>query len=75
MLLLTTLVLVFPFIQSQFIEQKPQNVYDVHDNLIINNLLQSNFSSLAKLMNWKNVAACQKVHLIGDGICDDGKTY
>lgn len=64
----------FASAESQLIsEHKPQ--YNIKNSLIINALVQSNISSMAKLMNWQpsQPVGCLNASLIGDGICDDGK--
>ena len=75
MILFVLTALMFASAESQLIsEHKPQ--YNIKNSLIINALVQSNISSMAKLMNWQQPsqpAGCLNASLIGDGICDDGK--
>ena len=75
MILFVLTALMFASAESQLIsEHKPQ--YNIKNSLIINALVQSNISSMAKLMNWQQPSqpvGCLNASLIGDGICDDGK--
>ena len=77
MILFVLTALVFPITESQLIsEHKPQYNINFKNSLFINALVQSNLSSMAKLMNWQQPSqpvGCLNASLIGDGICDDGK--
>ena len=57
MVLFVLIVLTFPFTQSQsidFYKEKPQNVLNIRDSLVINTFMTSNLTLLTTLLNGKN---------------------
>ena len=58
MVLFVLIVLTFPFTQSQsidFYKEKPQNVFNIRDSLVINTFMTSNLTLLSTLLlNGKN---------------------
>ena len=57
MVLFVLIVLTFPFTQSQsidFYKEKPQNVLNIRDSLVINTFMTSNITLLSTLLNGKN---------------------
>ena len=57
MVLFILLGLTFPFTQSQsidFYREKPQNVFNIRDSLVINTFMTSNLTLLSTLLNGKN---------------------
>ena len=58
-------------------QQSPQNINNFNsfkDSFIINNLVQSNLSSLSTFLSkWRNTGDCPNIAYVSDGSCDDGK--
>lgn len=57
MVLFVLIVLTFPFTQSQsidFYREKPHNVFNIRDSLVINTFMTSNLTLLSTLLNGKN---------------------
>ena len=57
MVLFALIVLTFPFTQSQLIDfykEKPHNVFNIRDSLVINTFMISNLTLLTTLLNGKN---------------------